>query len=277
MSVEICFFSGTGNSFVVARDLAGKMEGALVPAASLMHRESIRSDADAIGFVFPIYDFKPARPIIECVEKFENLAAKYVFAVCTYGISPLKAIDVFDESVREKGGRLSAGFAVKMPHNGLGSGTFSQAQHERMFEDWSARLEGIAECVNSRTEGGLERSSVFSSLILSGVVLKRIPFLVRLSRQVMMKGWDSLAFTSNERCDGCGICKRVCPVDNIEIVDGKPVWSDHSVNCFACYHWCPRNAIQLGNSDLNVRQYHHPEARVVDMVRQKDGGDRRDV
>jgi Pyruvate/2-oxoacid:ferredoxin oxidoreductase delta subunit len=270
MSAEIYFFSGTGNSFVVARDLSNKIQGTLIPAVSLIHRDSIRSDADVIGFVFPIYDFKPPGLVIECVKKIEGLDSKYIFTVCTYGIAPLKAIRVFDESLRANGGRLSSGFAVKMPHNGLGSGSFSQARHEQMFEDWKARLEEISEYVNSGKEGTLETSKVFSSLILSGVMIRRIPFLLKLSKQVMMKGWDSLAFVSNERCDGCGICKKVCPVDNIEIIDGKPLWSDHSVNCFACYHWCPKAAIQCGNSNMNIRQYHHPEARAVDIIRQKD-------
>lgn len=270
MTTEIYFFSGTGNSLVVARDLSDKIQGTLVPLVSLRHRARISSDAEAIGFVFPIYDFKPPGLVAEFVKKFEGLGSKYVFGVCTYGIAPLKAIKVFDESVRAGGGRLSSGFAVRMPHNGLGSGSFSQAQHERMFEDWKGRLEDISECVNSREERALETSNAFSSLILSGVMVRRIPFLVKLAKQVMMKGWDSLAFISNERCDGCGICEKVCPVDNIEIIGGRPAWSDHSVSCFACYHWCPKGAIQLENSNMNIRQYHHPEARAVDIIKQKN-------
>ena len=276
MSAEIYFFSGTGNSFVVAEDLSSRLQGTLIPAASLTHRENISSDADVIGFVFPIYDFKPPELVVDCVKKFEGLDSKYIFAVCTYGIAPLKAIKVFDESIRAKGGRLSSGFAVRMPHNGLGAGTFSHAQHERMFEVWKRKLEEISEYVNSGKEGTLEKSNMFSSLILSGALIRRIPFLLRLSKQVMTKGWDSLAFISNERCDGCGICKKVCPVDNIEIIDGKPSWSDHCVNCFACYHWCPKDAIQFGNSNMKIRQYHHPEARVVDIIGQKDAGNEKE-
>jgi len=269
MTAEIYFFSGSGNSFVVARDLAEKLEAELIPAACLIGQDSISTDADIIGFVFPIYDFKPPGLMTELVKGFENLDSKYVFAVCTYGIAPLKAITVFDESVRANGGILSAGFAVKMPHNGLGSSSFSQAQHEIMFEDWKTRLEEISEYINSGKEGTLETSNVFSSLMFSGVLVRRIPFLVKLAKQVMVKGWDSLALISNERCDGCGICKKVCPVDNIEIVDNKPSWSDHSVGCFACYHWCPKDAIQFGHTNMNTRQYHHPEAKMTDIMKQK--------
>lgn len=273
MSTEVYYFSGTGNSFIVARDLSDKIDGTLIPAVSLLHRDSVSTDADTVGFVFPIYDFKPPELVIECVKKFTGIDSKYVFAVCTYGIAPLKAIKVFDESVRANGGRLSSGFAVRMPHNGLGSGSIPQASHEQMFGDCRARLEEISEYINSHKEGTLETSKVFSSLILSGVMIRQTPFLLKLAKQVIGQGWDSLAFVSNERCDGCGICAKICPVDNIEIIDGKPSWSDHSINCFACYHWCPKNAIQLGYSSMNMRQYHHPEARVADMIKQKDASD----
>ncbi|TXT55488.1 MAG: hypothetical protein BAJALOKI2v1_670004 [Promethearchaeota archaeon] len=41
-------------------------------------------------------------------------------------------------------------------------------------------------------------------------------------------------FSNNERCRGCGICSRVCPVDNVEIVDEEPVWLDDCENFLTC-------------------------------------------
>jgi flavodoxin len=39
--VEIYYFSGTRNSLVVARDIAGKTNGKLIPVASVLDKESI--------------------------------------------------------------------------------------------------------------------------------------------------------------------------------------------------------------------------------------------
>lgn len=84
-----------------------------------------------------------------------------------------------------------------------------------------------------------------------------------------MKGWKSFAFISNEKCDGCGICKKICPVNNIEMIENKPIWSNDCAGCFACINWCLKEAIQLGNANFKIRQYHHPDVKIMDIINQK--------
>jgi MinD superfamily P-loop ATPase len=80
---------------------------------------------------------------------------------------------------------------------------------------------------------------------------------------------DSLAFVADDTCNGCGICESICTAANIEIVEGKPVWSDHCVSCFACVHWCPKEAVTLGGFTMGIKCYHHPEVKLADMVKQR--------
>lgn len=266
--VEIYYFSGTGNSLAVARDIAGKMNAKLIPVTSMIDEESINTDADVIGIVFPIYDFKPPLMIEKFAGKLKNIGSKYIFAVCTYGISPSNSMKNFDKLIKSCGGNLSAGFAVRMPHNGIGSGLFSQTRHEIMFKNWEAKLEVISEYIIAGKKGKLETRNMFASLILSGLpvfFIKMMPSLLKLSKQVIMKGWKSMAFISNEKCDGCGICKKICPVNNIEIIDNKPSWSGHCAGCFSCLNWCPKEAIQLGGINMNIKNYHHPDVKLSDM------------
>lgn len=72
-------------------------------------------------------------------------------------------------------------------------------------------------------------------------------------------------FKTTDACIGCGICKRVCPVNNIKIVDSKPVWQDRCSRCLACFHWCPQKAVMVGKKFSRRHQYHHPEISVKDM------------
>ncbi|BDZ67069.1 hypothetical protein [Methanobacterium ferruginis] len=52
MGTEIYYFSGTGNSLAVARDIARKMDGKLIPIASVVNSGPIVTDTDVIGIVF---------------------------------------------------------------------------------------------------------------------------------------------------------------------------------------------------------------------------------
>ncbi|TFG01452.1 MAG: hypothetical protein EU539_14035 [Promethearchaeota archaeon] len=77
-------------------------------------------------------------------------------------------------------------------------------------------------------------------------------------------------FYADENCDSCGICKKVCPVNNIKIVAGKPRWHNQCQQCLACLHFCPQEAIQYGKNTLGRRRYHHPEISFFDMIYQKE-------
>jgi flavodoxin len=54
VSSEIYYFSGTGNSLQVARELQARLsESNLVPIVRLLRDETIETHADTVGLVFP--------------------------------------------------------------------------------------------------------------------------------------------------------------------------------------------------------------------------------
>jgi ferredoxin/flavodoxin len=265
--VEICYFSGTGNSLAVARDVVGKLNAKLTPVVSMMDQESVNLEADAIGFVFPIYDFKPPLVVEDFVRKLEDIDSKYLFAVCTYGIAPAQSLKHFGKVIQSCGRQLSAGFAVGMPHSGIGSGAVTEAQRESMFASCEGRLDEICDRISSGEAGKVESSNLFFD-IFQPRMISMVPSLLNFLKQVLLKGIESLAFASSTDCNGCGICERICPLNNIEMVDDRPVWSDNCAGCFACLNWCPKEAISLGGFDANIRHYHHPDVKIPDMLRQ---------
>jgi len=88
--------------------------------------------------------------------------------------------------------------------------------------------------------------------------------------------------TSDENCVGCGTCERVCPMNNIKIVDGKSIIGDVCTTCLACFHWCPVEAIYMSKADMFGRpgkepnqlsrrsKYHHPDVTLEDILSQKN-------
>lgn len=105
---EIYYFSGTGNSLAVARDLANKMKAKLIPISWAMNNEdTVIIDADVTGIVFPVYH--SGLPVImrNFIEKTQFLGDPYVFAVCTYGgLGPGAAVRYLRTLIRPHGGLL---------------------------------------------------------------------------------------------------------------------------------------------------------------------------
>jgi len=50
----------------------------------------------------------------------------------------------------------------------------------------------------------------------------------------------------NEKCVVCGWCEKLCPRDNIRIIEGKHVFGNNCVICMRCVYGCPQKAIEPG-------------------------------
>lgn len=237
--------------------------------AAFLHEKTLRSDAQTFGFVFPIYDFKAPKVVTDFVSKFQDLGSKYLFAVCTYGVAPFHSLTRFNQTLLRLGNTLAAGFSVRMPHNAIGSKIFSEKDYEFFFHNWKIKRENIAQVIRNRQKNKLEEDNLFTfgkKFFYKATIFKMLPTLTRLLKQAMLHGWESLGFQTNDQCKGCGICEKVCPMQNIAIVDSKPSWLDHCASCFACVQWCPNQAIGFGKLDLNLRNYHHPEVKLSDIL-----------
>lgn len=66
-------------------------------------------------------------------------------------------------------------------------------------------------------------------------------------------------FVVSDACTGCGICMRTCPMYNISMKDGKPLWGNNCAMCLACYHRCPAHAVMYGHTTRHKGQYRGPE------------------
>ena len=266
---EIYYFSGTGNSLFVARSLSEKLGGTLIPIVPLLKKDTVETNAEVIGLVFPIYDFK-APPIIQSfAKKFSKLDAKYVFAVATYGFMPMKAMKKLEKSIQSIGGKLSGGFVVSTPNNGIITETITAKRENKMRKDCNAKIEKINDYVAAKKEGKLETTNILTNLILNGLFIKATPKLLGLGKEVALRGWKSFAFAADSKCTGCGVCVQVCPFNNITLADGKPSWGKDCITCFACLQWCPKAAIQAGRITVKQKRYHHPDVKISDIIKQK--------
>ena len=294
MSTEIYYFSGTGNSLVIARDIAEKNNGKLISIPSVMDEESIRTDAEVIGIVFPVYHAsfgESGIPFIvgRFISKLENISSKYLFAICTHMGAPGKTIENLGKMTQSRGGRLAAGFTVKMNfsysavekikyslfHKELKTDILTEnKKRQKLIDNWKKKLEAIYKYINARKEGELETQGIVEKFILAlllPIFKKGALSRYRKLSNSSLHSFDELipladrSFCLDKKCNGCGICARVCPVRNIKMVDKNPVWQHHCENCYACFQWCPQEAIH-GEIVEYEKRYHHLDVKLSDMM-----------
>ncbi len=291
MPAEIYYFSGTGNSLAVARQLAEKTAGRLSAIPAVRPEASLKPAAEVVGLVFPVYHGGLPLAVTRAVQNWEGLAGKYLFGVCTYGDSPGLTMEYLDQLVRARGGMLAAGFGVHMPYNYitpsvvlrgfLSSFKLREIPAEKQAVLWAEgrkKVDVIAAFVNARRSGALETDAELISRLVDAVHLKE-----SLGKAVWLKiagvkavppgpfvesrQWMDEGFHAGEQCNGCGVCAKVCPAEDIVMMRGRPVWQHRCEQCFACLQWCPREALQFGRKTEGGKRYHYPEVKLADMLR----------
>jgi len=283
LSTEIYYFSGTGNSLAVARNISAEMNGKVISITSVMDKDTITTDADVIGIIFPVYNavFEGMPLMVKrFANKLDNIGSKYIFAVCTSKGWPRVTISKLGEIVKAHGGKLSAGFSVTMPDN---SNPSTKEEQRKLFNNSKKKLETINQYLKARKSGRFE-NTLFFNLIM-------VPFM-SMGEKATFKLYNKLAnstdlsydellplsdrsFISDDKCNGCGICAKICPANDIEMINNRPVWQNHCESCLACVNWCPEKAIHGGIIiDKTSTGYHHPDIKLSDMLlRKKNKGD----
>jgi Pyruvate/2-oxoacid:ferredoxin oxidoreductase delta subunit/flavodoxin len=278
-STEIFYFSATGNSLALARDIAKKLNGKLVSIPAVMNKKSVQTDADVIGIVFPVYyasnDCGIPLIVERFVKKLEGIGSKYVFGVCTHSAMPRETIKNLRKLIKSRGGELAAGFTLWM-----GSKKLTEKEQQKLFITTKKKADAICEYVAARRSGKFETCGLLRKIFYAPVLFLLIkPVFSRRYRNLsnikqhlpfseLVPFADRSFQCDDTKCSGCGICAQVCPVNNIKMVNNRPMWQHHCETCYACYVWCPNGAIHGDIVKYNERR-HHPDVELSDMIRRK--------
>lgn len=285
MSTEIYYFSGTGNSLAMGRDMSHELKGKLIPINSLINEKSIKPQADTIGIVFPAYyETKGGVPLIvrRFIKKLESIQDKYIFAICTYGSVSINALDLLDELIQCRGGKVSAKISVNMPSNMAQSKGINLEKQQKIIQTWKENIPLIVEQINKRDEVKFDTPNlVFGKFyrliqfIIKPITsfyehptlkkIKEYPELSKLDYEELLPHMDK-TFSINDDCNGCGNCSRICPTENIVMISEKPSWQHKCEFCLACIHWCEKTAIKT-SAMPDLVKYQNPLIKVADMFR----------
>jgi formate hydrogenlyase subunit 6/NADH:ubiquinone oxidoreductase subunit I/flavodoxin len=289
VSTEVYYFSGTGNSLSVAKDIAQIIHGTLVPMASAMNKRHAATDDDQIGLVFPAY-MAQLNGIPLIVKRFirgvEDISSKYIFAVCTCGgygdFNGLPTLRNLAKLVRHLGGRVSAEYSIRLPMNTLDYSHIPvpiDQDQDRMFKNCDHKIQEICQTVARRAKSKYKLIKVLLNwamtpmyLMLRTVYFKELRKNAKEPTDSALRYYELIPLTdksiyADDKCKSCSTCAKVCPVGNIVMVHAKPTWQHRCEICLACAEWCPNKAIHH-SSRTEGKTYRHPRVKLDDMLEQ---------
>lgn len=247
----ILYFSGTGNSEYAARRIGIQIDDEV---NNLF--EKIRSrDFSPLHskkpwvVVVPTYAWRIPRIVQEWLKNTELAGSRDIYFLMTCGGSIGNAGKYLGKLCAAKGMNYLGCMEVVMPENYIAmfsvpsSGEADEILHksERIIDE-AARLlkSGRAFPQSAVTVGDKMNSGVVNDLFY--------PLFVHADK-----------FYAKDTCISCGKCVKVCPLNNIRLVNGKPEWGKDCTHCMACICRCPSEAIEYGKHSEGMPRYVCPK------------------
>ena len=247
----ILYFSGTGNSRYVARQLAELMGDSAHDIASYTRSATGDTFRDERPFVFvaPVYVAAPALSLLEFLKKssFQGNRKAYFVMTCAGTMSGSPAF--CRKAAEELGMEYMGTASVKLPQNYLPFFSMKSAEENRGIIDAAQPV--IGAMARDILEGKPFADPGINKLEYAATVLILKPYY----------RWFITAkkFRVEDSCIGCGKCEKLCPLGNIRMEDGLPHWGDHCTHCMACINFCPKDAIEYGKGSVGKQRYRGPE------------------
>jgi len=253
----VLYFSGTGNTEYAAQELARQLDDEcvdLLPRIKAHDHSVLHSDRPFI-LCAPVYVCEMPRFLSKYLKEQTFSGSREIYCVFTSGgycgISGPLAKSLF-----RKKRMLYRGHAeLKMPRNYVANDAYpmlERAEVESRIRNARNRLTAIAADIRAGKTLSARHVFFFETLVT-------LPF-----NPVWCK-WKltAKAFYTTDACIGCGKCAKLCPLNNIALTDGQPVWGSQCTHCMACIGNCPTEAIEYGTITLEKEPYRFGKYRYV--------------
>lgn len=277
MDTEIYYFSGTGNSLHIAKELQKRIPGSsTIPIVKLLQQDKINTLGKAIGIVFPVHALTIPIAVKRFLKKADMHQAEYIFAIATRYGTVFAGFDKIDKILKRKNKRLDAHFILNMFHNDCREKGFkvpTKTDISNLESTLQERLDTIQKIIAGR-EPSREEDNEFT-LDVGPLLEKAVIAGMDISEHIGGVNY----FCADDKCSGCGICEKVCLSQKINMQGERPVWQKKTLcyMCFACVNFCPRQSVQINDLHIPVvksftrenGRYPHPFVSAEDIARQK--------
>ena len=243
----ILYFSGTGNSNYVAKRIADALGDEIVNLNDRIKASDTSpvETGERLVIVTPTYAWRIPRVVRDWLRKTELRGAKQVWFVMTCGSEIGNADRYNRELCAEKELSCMGTAQIVMPENYIAMFKAPQADEARQIVAKAEPvIDRVITTIQSNQPFAPTRSNLYGRFMSGAVNPVFYKFFVKAN-----------AFTTSSACIGCGQCAKRCPMNNVTLKDGKPVWGERCTHCMACICYCPVDAIEYGKKSVGQPRY----------------------
>lgn len=243
----ILYFSGTGNSAYVAKRTAKAINDDSFDLFERIRNKDYSPVKSEKPFVVcaPTYAWRLPHIVSDYLKKTELCGSKDIYFLMTCGDDIGNAEKYLRKLCKAIGKNYMGCAYFRMPENYIA-----------MF---SAPNDEQAARIIAKSEGRIDTAA---RIIASGERLDavKVDLVGKLKSGIVNTAFYAFCVSANkfrttEKCVSCGKCEKVCPLSNITLKDGKPVWGKDCTHCMACICKCPAEAIEYGNKSIGQNRY----------------------
>lgn len=254
--IIIYWFSGTGNTLLAVKKLAEKLRHG-GKSVSLVKIDLDAKPLSGKTFIlcWPVYSYTMPRLVQNFVRSLppgDNL----VYMLCTMGGHAGGSLGVTGKLLAAKGYDVRGGLDLLMPNNWTGGRIPTPESVQALLAKADDLLGEFASIILTEESCNWRGNpwAEFISRVGGSMFVKGIPFMARY-------------FKVTDKCTGCNLCAKSCPVENIEMFENRPTWTGKCELCLRCLHVCPERAIDHGGAMKRGRpQYIAPGIKSVDFL-----------
>ncbi len=245
--MKILYFTGTGNTLYVARELG--VDATIYSIPKLLKQEEFIIEDDIVGIVVPIYALRIPHLVDEYLSKVK-INAKYTFFIFTH------ALLAFDTRNFASKYSFNVNYSahIKMPNNFLIA--FDMKKTNQKDYNYNSKLLKIKQDIENKVES----RNV-------GVLVSTLGRFARIFNKTSYESYykkDSEFIVDSTLCTQCMICERVCSSNNITVLKDN-FFNQNCMQCLACINCCPTKAIKHKRQKSDER-YLNKYIKINDLI-----------
>lgn len=234
------YFSGTGNSRYVLECFFQEYDKT-VEIFSIEDENIIDKikENEEIVFSYPVQYSNIPKILKDFIDIHSDLwKSKKIFVIATMGLFSGDGAGILARLLYKHGAEIIGGLHLKMPDSIADERALKHSleKNKELVKQAQRKIKNAVRHIKSDRP---PQDGIGLLCQIAGLFGQRLYFYNK------MKKYTNKLKIDKEKCIGCGICVRLCPMKNLSLNDHLAKAENRCTMCYRCINTCPQQAITL--------------------------------